>query len=88
MICPWASSPKEEAFYETLDVPYVMLGRAPESIVCDSVLVDNQRAAQQMAAHLAEQGIREFAYIGQSGKRNDKRLLGFRVSIHCKVADR
>lgn len=81
MICPWASSPKEEAFYETLDVPYVMLGRAPESIVCDSVLVDNQRAAQQMAAHLAEQGIREFAYIGQSGKRNDKRLLGFRAGL-------
>lgn len=81
MICPWASSPEEEAFYKTLDVPYVMLGRNPESLECDSVLVDNQRAAQQMANHLVSQGIREFAYIGQTGKRHDKRLLGFRAGL-------
>lgn len=81
MICPWASTPKEEAFYNTLDVPFVMLGRNPESIVCDSVLVDNQKAAQQMAEHLVAQGIREFAYLGQAGKRNDKRLSGFRAGL-------
>ena len=81
IICPWASSPEEESFYETLDVPYVMLGRSPETVVCDSVLVDNQKAAQKMAHHMLEQGIREFAYIGQAGKRNDKRLLGFRAGL-------
>ena len=81
IICPWASTPQEESFYQTLDVPYVMLGRCPETISCDAVLVDNQRAAQQMAEHLVQQGCREFAYIGQSGKRNDKRLLGFRAGL-------
>lgn len=81
IICPWASTPKEEAFYKTLDVPYVMLGRCPETISCDAVLVDNQKAAQQMAEHLVKQGCREFAYIGQAGKQNDKRLLGFRAGL-------
>ena len=81
IICPWASTPEEEAFYKTLDVPYVMLGRCPETVSCDAVLVDNQKAAQSMAEHLVKQGIREFAYIGQSGKRNDKRLLGFRAGL-------
>ena len=81
IICPWASTPEEEAFYKTLDVPYVMLGRCPETVDCDAVLVDNQRAAQQVAEHLVKQGIREFAYIGQAGKRNDKRLLGFRAGL-------
>ena len=64
MICPWASTPEEESFYNTLDVPYVMLGRRLESVDCDAVLVNNQKAAQQMAEHLIEQGIKEFAYIG------------------------
>ena len=73
MICPWASTPEEESFYNTLDVPYVMLGRRLESVDCDAVLVNNQKAAQQMAEHLIEQGIKEFAYIGQAGKQHDQR---------------
>ncbi len=81
IICPWASTPQEEAFYQTLDIPYVMLGRCPETVDCDAVLVDNQKAAQQMAEHLVQQGCREFAYIGQAGKLNDKRLLGFRSGL-------
>ncbi len=81
MICPWASTPEEESFYNTLDVPYVMLGRRLESVDCDAVLVNNQKAAQQMAEHLIEQGIKEFAYIGQAGKQHDQRLLGFRAGL-------
>ncbi len=81
MICPWASTPEEEAFYTTLDVPYVMLGRRLASLECDSVLVNSQKAAQEMASHLVAQGIGEFAYIGQSGKRSDERLLGFRAGL-------
>ena len=81
MICPWASTPEEERFYGTLDVPYVLLGRRLASQECDAVLVNNQKAAQEMAAHLAGQGIREFAYIGQSGKHSDERLLGFRAGL-------
>lgn len=81
MICPWASTPEQEAFYNTLPVPFVMLGRKLETIECDAVLVNNQKAAQKMAKHLVSQGIREFAYIGQSGKLNDQRLLGFRAGL-------
>ncbi len=81
MICPWASTPEEEQFYNTLDVPYVMLGRRLKTLECDTVLVNSQKAAQEMAEHLVSQGIREFAYIGQAGKQNDQRLLGFRAGL-------
>ena len=80
-ICPWASTPEQEAFYAELSVPYVMLGRRLESVECDAVLVNNQKAAQQMARHLLEQGLREFAYIGQNGKQHDQRLFGFRAEL-------
>ena len=81
LLCPWASTPEQEAFYAGLPVPWVLLGRKLESTECDAVLVDNQRAAQRMARHLIEQGITEFAYIGQRGKVNDRRLFGFRAEL-------
>ena len=81
LICPWASTPEQEAFYSQLPVPYVMLGRKLESTDCDAVLVNNQKAAQKTARHLLEQGIREFAYIGQNGKVHDQRLFGFRAEL-------
>jgi len=81
MICPWASTPKEEAFYSTLSVPYVLLGRRLQGVECDAVLVNNQDAAQQVAAHMLAEGIDDFAYIGQSGSLDDQRLLGFRMGL-------
>ena len=81
LICPWASTPKQEAFYKELPVPYVMLGRKPETVECDSVLVNNQKAAQEVARHLVAQDVREFAYIGQSGKSSDQRLFGFQAEL-------
>ena len=81
LVCPRASTPREEAFYANLPVPCVMLGRRLESAECDAVLVDNQLAAQRVARHLIEEGITEFAYIGQSGKLNDRRLFGFRAEL-------
>ena len=81
LICPWASTPEQEKFYTELPVPYVMLGRRLETVECDAVLVNNQKAAQKTARHLLEQGITEFAYIGQSGKVNDQRLFGFRAEL-------
>jgi len=81
LICPWASTPEQEAFYAGLPVPYVMLGRKLESADCDAVLVNNQKAAQKTARHLLEQGITEFAYIGQNGKVHDQRLFGFRAEL-------
>jgi len=81
LICPWASTPAQETFYQTLPVPYVMLGRKLETVECDAVLVNNQNAAQKTARHLIEQGLTEFAYIGQQGKLNDQRLFGFRAEL-------
>ena len=81
LICPWASTPEQEAFYADLAVPYVMLGRKLESADCDAVLVNNQKAAQNTARHLLEQGICDFAYIGQCGKVHDQRLFGFRAEL-------
>ena len=81
LVCPRASTPREEAFYAGLPVPCVMLGRRLESTECDAVLVDNQLAAQRVARHLIKEGITEFAYIGQSGKLNDRRLFGFRAEL-------
>lgn len=80
-ICPWASTPEQEGFYAELPVPYVMLGRRLETVECDAVLVNNQKAAQRMARHLLEQGLTEFAYIGQRGKQHDQRLFGFRAEL-------
>lgn len=81
LICPWASTREQEEFYKNLPVPYVMLGRRLETVDCDAVLVNNQKAAQEMAQHLIEQGLTEFAYIGQTGKIRDSRLLGFRAGL-------
>jgi len=77
LICPWASTSEQEEFYGTLPVPYVMVGRQLETAQCDAVLVNNQKAAQQMARHFIEQGIEEFAYIGQSGTLHDQRYYGY-----------
>ena len=81
LICPWASTPEEEAFYAKLPVPCVMLGRKLDSAPCDAVLVDNRRAAQRVARHLIDAGLTEFAYIGQCGKQNDRREFGFRAEL-------
>ena len=81
LICPWASTPEQEAFYAKLPVPYVMLGRCLETAECDAVLVNNEKAAQLVARHLVGEGLTEFAYIGQQGKLNDRRLFGYRSEL-------
>lgn len=80
LICPWADG-DEENFYPTLPIPYVMIGRCLKTLKADTVLVNNQLAAQKVAEHLAGQGYREFAYIGQSGTPQDPRLSGFRFGL-------
>ncbi len=81
LICPWASTPEQEAFYAKLPVPYVMLGRCLETAECDAVLVNNEKAAQLVGRHLVDAGLTEFAYIGQQGKLNDRRLFGYRSEL-------
>lgn len=80
LVCPWASG-EEENFYRTLPLPYVLIGRQLKTLKADTVLVNNQLAAQKVAEHLAGQGYREFAYIGQSGTPQDPRLSGFRFGL-------
>ena len=81
LVCPWASTPEQEAFYRTLPVPLVLLGRRLESFDCDAVLVNNQKAAYEMGGHLLAGGASEFAYIGLRGKKFDSRLSGFRSRL-------
>lgn len=81
LICPWASTPEQEAFYAKLPVPYVMLGRCLETVQCDAVLVNNEKAAQLVGRHLIGAGLTEFAYVGQQGKINDRRLFGYRSEL-------
>ena len=81
LVCPWASTPEQEAFYGTLPVPCVMLGRNLKSVEYDAVLVDNYRAGREVARHLIKSGTGDFAYIGQSGKPSDSRLEGFRAGL-------
>ncbi len=81
LLCPWASNAEQEAFYRTLPVPYVLIGRRLESFECDAVLVNNQKAAYEMGGHLLKGGAEEFAYIGLRGKKYDSRLSGFRSRL-------
>jgi len=81
LICPWANE-NEESFFRTLPVPYVLIGSPLKNVKADTVLVNNQMAAQKMASYLVEAGYREFAYIGISGlSSRDRRLQGFRFGL-------
>lgn len=80
LVCSWANE-QEEPFYRSLPVPCVMIGRQLKNLKADTVLVNNQLAAQKVAAHLAGEGYRNFAYIGQGNSPRDPRLLGFRFGL-------
>lgn len=79
-ICPWADA-EEEEFYRSVPVPMVMIGRRLKHVRLKTVLVNNQSAAQKVAAHLIEAGCDSFAYIGQSVAKRDERLFGFRAEL-------
>ena len=81
LICPWANELEEE-FYRTIGVPMVMIGHKPASAGADAVMVNNQTAAQMVAAHLIARGCKNFAYIGQRGVQRDERLFGFRAQLY------
>ena len=80
LICPWANG-EEEKFYRSLPLPCVLIGRQLKTMKADTVLVNNQLAAQKVAEHLASEGYREFAYIGQADSPQDPRLSGFRFGL-------
>ncbi|MFA9478758.1 substrate-binding domain-containing protein [Phycisphaerales bacterium AB-hyl4] len=80
LICPRAQA-VDEAWYQALKVPCVMIGRRLQQWEVDTIMVNNQPAAQAVAGHLIEQGATRFAYIGQQGIESDERLLGFRAGL-------
>ena len=80
LACPWSVDENESA-YLNLSVPYVLIGRRLKNKKADSVLVNDQMAAQKVAAHFIECGLRDFAYVGPSGLSRDERLLGFRNGL-------
>ena len=80
IICPWGIE-ENEAFYKELPVPCVFIGRSLKNEKVDTVLVNDQLAAQKVAEHFIECGFKDFAYVGPAGLSNDQRLLGFRNGL-------
>ncbi|MBB5155354.1 LacI family DNA-binding transcriptional regulator [Saccharopolyspora phatthalungensis] len=60
--------------------PVVFLDRPPGNLDADTVLIDNAGGAALAARHLAEQGHREIAFLGDAPEIHTaaERLLGFR----------
>ncbi len=79
-LCPWANE-SEEDYYRTVPVPMVIIGRKLKNVRIKTVMVNNQSAAQKVAAHLIEEGCDSFAYIGQNIAQRDERLFGFRAEL-------
>lgn len=80
-VCPWADE-EEEEFYRTIPVPAIVIGRKLKNIRLKTVIVNNQNAAQRMAAHLIDAGCDTFAYVGQNNStKRDERLFGFRAEL-------
>lgn len=80
IICPWGIE-ENEKFYKELPVPCVFIGRSLKNEKVDTVLVNDQLAAQRIAEHFIEYGFKDFAYVGPAGLANDQRLLGFRNGL-------
>lgn len=60
-----------------LKLPFVLIGRQVKGMDCDVVMVNNFEAGRIAATHLAEQGCRNFFYIGISNFQIDQRKEGF-----------
>ncbi len=58
-----------------------MIGRRLKNVPVKTVIVNNQSAAQKVAAHLVKEGCDSFAYLGQTVARRDERLFGFRSEL-------
>jgi len=64
--------------YGTCPLPLVSIGRDLGLTNCDTVLVDNENAGKQIAAHLLACGCKRFAYIGLSKYLDeDPRMRGY-----------
>lgn len=77
---PWAVAENEPVFAE-LPVPYVLIGRTLPHLKSDAVLVDNLKAAREVARHLLDRGCDTFFYVGPRDLADDQRLNGFRIGL-------
>ncbi|NLB42322.1 MAG: substrate-binding domain-containing protein [Clostridiales bacterium] len=65
--------------YSSYVLPHVFIGRKPDGVNSDSVLVNNHAAGKSVAKHFFEAGYKKFGYVGfkELGQKNDPRYLVF-----------
>ena len=76
-------SPKVPELYNRYPLPHVFLGRKPEGVLGEAVLVNNAAAARRVAGHFLRENYSRFAYIGltELDKNQDPRFAGFREGL-------
>jgi len=70
------SSAAEHAYLDAerrLGLPVVFLDRAPQDIVADTIVIDNERGVRQGVDHLVRQGHRRIGLVGDLGRLSTHR---------------
>lgn len=63
-------------------IPYVIIDRAVDTVETDMVLLDNIRAARELASHLVENGYKKIAGLfGNASTTGKERLQGFQGAL-------
>lgn len=81
LICP-AHDSKSAPVLNALKLPFVLVGRRVAGVDADVVMVNDFEAGRMAAAHLFEQGCRDFIYLGISHFLDDMRGRGFSFELH------
>ena len=71
-------------FYETLSVPFVLIGRRAEGWKADAILAHNYNAGKLVAAHFIESGRENFGYFGIRQFHPNPRFDGFLSGLAAK----
>ncbi len=74
--CP-AQSDHLSSFYDSLSVPYIMVGRRPEKSTADAVLVHNFNAGHMVASHFVRNHYTNFGYFGLKQFHPNLRFDGY-----------
>lgn len=85
LICP-AHDSKSAPVLNALKLPFVLIGRRVAGVDADVVMVNDFEAGRMAAAHLFEQGCRDFIYLGISHFMDDMRGRGFSFELHERMA--
>lgn len=75
--------PENLGLYRSCPVPCILLGYSLDNSKRSSVQVNSFTISQKVARHLAEQGYRDFLYIGSRSRslENDIRFTGFQMQL-------